>query len=166
MGSDNIESSMYYYDKLPTVKVMGLVSYFVVLFQEFHKFVHVIYAMRSRNPVLKRWPGMLKLSARSIINVSDDSLREAMYPVHTEQSRSLEHEDKRHKNKVDGEARSQSLECDLQRTPVNTQQCLTDIYKQKGKPSFQRISDSKCNESVGTPLSVLLTAMPFVNDTC
>ena len=56
-----------------------------------------------------------------------------MYPLHQKESRSLENEDKRHKGKVDSEARSQSLECDLQRTPINTQQCLTDAYTQKGR---------------------------------
>ena len=56
-----------------------------------------------------------------------------MYPLHQKESRSLENKDERHKGKVDSEARSQSLEGDLQRTPINTQQCLTDAYIQKGR---------------------------------
>lgn len=49
----------------------------------------------------------------------DDSLREAMYPPNQEQSRSLESEDKRQKNKIGIEARSQSLESDLQKAPLS-----------------------------------------------
>ena len=78
-----------------------------------------------------------------------------MYPLHHEQSRSLESEDKKHKSKVDSEARSQSLESNLQKTPVITNVSVIDMYGQKGKQLSVIIflGVSKCKRStIAMPL--------------
>ena len=131
-----------------------------MLFHHLCSLFNCYYSFTFHELVLKILLTVLLLDVRHILSTCfpDDSLREAMYPLHHEQSRSLESDDKKHKSKVDSEARSQSLESDLQKTPVITNVSVMDMYRQKGKQLSVIIflGLSKCKRSS--------TAMPLWDD--